>query len=507
MGIETKPVIELKNIVKEFPGVRALKGVNFDVRPGEIHALVGENGAGKSTLIKVMMGVYAPTEGEIYLDGAEQKVKDPQHAKALGLGAVYQDISLAQSLSVGENFFVGNLPRNKMGLVDWKYIYNEAQKTLDELKIHVNAKETVRNLTIGQQEMVCIARTVHDNSKVVVFDEPTALLANEEVEILFDLIRRIKEMGIGIIYISHRLEEIFKICDRVTVFKDGTWVNTVNVKDTNEDELIQMMVGRDLTNMYDIEHFPKGECALKVEGLTNEGVFENISFDAYKGRILGMFGLIGSGRTEICKAVFGADRYTSGKIYINGKEAMIKNPRSAMKQGLALLPEDRKKEGLCLGLSVDLNTNLASYDLITKVGKISLKKERERTRHYIRELDTKTPSIRQLCRNLSGGNQQKVVIGKWLCRDGDIMIFDEPTVGVDVGAKAEIYRLIEQLTRRGKCIILISSYLPEVMGLADEMIVISEGRHMGTVERSEFMKDGKLDEERALRLASGISEA
>lgn len=506
MGIESNPIIRLNNIVKEFPGVRALKGVTFDVRPGEIHALVGENGAGKSTLIKCMMGVHEPTSGEIYLNGVQQRVKDPQQARTLGLGAVYQDVNLAQSLTVGENFFIGNLPKTKWGTVNWKYIYSEAQKTLDELKINVSAKDTVKHLTIGQQEMVCIARTVHDKSKVIIFDEPTALLANEEVGILFDLIHRIKEMGVGIIYISHRLEEIFQICDRVTVLKDGAYVETLNVKETNQDDLVKLMVGRDLTNMYDIEHFPKGECALKVENLTSKGVFENISFEAHKGQILGMFGLVGAGRTEICKAIFGADKFDSGKIFIDGKEEHIKNPRSAMKKGVALLPEDRKKEGLCLGLSVDFNTNMASYDLISKFCWINLKKEHERTNHYVKELETKTPSIKQLCKNLSGGNQQKVVIGKWLCRNADIMIFDEPTVGVDVGAKAEIYKLIEQLTRQGKCIILISSYLPEIMGLADEMMVISEGKLMGTLDRSEFMKDGKLDEERALRLASGISE-
>ncbi|MBQ9942391.1 MAG: sugar ABC transporter ATP-binding protein [Christensenellaceae bacterium] len=506
MGTESTPVLKMVDIVKEFPGVRALKGVSFDVIPGEAHALIGENGAGKSTLIKAMMGVYPPTSGEIYVDGEKVKVRDPQHAQTLGLGAVYQDISLAMSLSVGENFFIGNLPKTKFGLVDWKKIYKEAQETLDELHINVNAKTLVRDLTIGQQEMVSIARVVHQKAKVIVFDEPTALLANEEVEILFKLIRQIKDMGVGVIYISHRLEEIFQICDRITVLKDGSYVDTVKVTDIDQDGLVQMMVGRDLTNMYDIEHFPKGECALKVEGLTSKGVFEDISFECYKGQIMGMFGLIGAGRTEICKAIFGADKYDSGKIYLNGEEFKPKNPRQAMKKGIALLPEDRKKEGLCLGLSVDFNTNLGSYDLISKFGIISLKQEHARTRQRIQEMATKTPSINQLVRNLSGGNQQKVVIGKWLCRDGDVMIFDEPTVGVDVGAKAEIYKLLEQLTRRGKCIILISSYLPEIMGLSDEMMVIAEGKLMGIIDRSEFVKNGKLDEERALRLASGISE-
>lgn len=506
MGIEQKEVVRMENIVKEFPGVKALKGVNFDLKSGEVHALVGENGAGKSTLIKILMGVYLATSGDIYLEGKKAKYKNPQQAKAAGLGAVYQDISLAQHLSVAENFFLGNLPK-KGGFVDWGTINRLTSETLNDLGINVDPRIRVKDLTVGQQEMVTIAKIVHQKAKVIVFDEPTALLANEEVELLFRLIADLKSRGIGIIYISHRMEEIFRICDRVTVLKDGTYVDTVNVSETDQDSLVKMMVGRDIgENMYAINKGQIGETVLKVENLTSKGVFENVSFEVKKGQILGMFGLVGAGRTEVCRAIFGADRYDSGEVYMNGKKIVCKKPLDGMKNSIAFLTEDRKKEGLCLGLSIEFNTNLASYDMISKGGIINLKKEHGRADKYVEAIRVKTPSIKQLCKNLSGGNQQKVVIAKWMCRDSDLFIFDEPTVGVDVGAKTEIYKLIEELLKEGKAVILISSYLPEVMGLADEMVVMAEGKQMAILDKSEFYaEDGKLDEERALRLASGIA--
>lgn len=506
MGIEQKVLVRMENIVKEFPGVKALKGVNFDVRAGEVHALVGENGAGKSTLIKILMGVYQATSGDIYLeDGSQAKYKSPSEAQAAGMGCVYQDINMAMHLTVGENFFLGKLPKKGL-FVDWKKVNEDTQATLDDLKIDAKATDILRNLTVGQQEMVQIASVVHQDAKVVVFDEPTALLANEEVNQLFEMIDMLKGRGYGIIYISHRLEEIFQICDRVTVFKDGEYVDTVNVKDTDQDGLVKMMVGRDIEDMYGIEKGEIGETVLKVENLTSKGKFEDISFEVKRGQIVGMFGLVGAGRTETCRAIFGADPYDSGTVYVNGKEVHNKKPIDGMNNSIAFLTEDRKVEGLCLGLSVEFNTNMASYPMIAKKGIISLKKEKERANRYIDAIRIKTPSMKQLCKNLSGGNQQKVVIAKWFCRDADVFIFDEPTVGVDVGAKVEIYKLIEELLKQGKAVIIVSSYLPEVMGLADEMIVFAEGKQMATLDKSEFRNaDGKLDEERALRLASGIA--
>ena len=495
----------MEHIEKEFPGVKALKGVNFDVRAGEVHALVGENGAGKSTLIKILMGAYPATSGKIYLEGKEATYKNPMQAKKCGLGAVYQDITLAPHLSVAENFFLGELPR-KLGMVDWKTICSITSKTLSDLKINIDPKVKVRNLTVGQQEMVTIAKTVHQKANVIVFDEPTALLANEEVNLLFELIKTLKSRNYGIIYISHRLEEIFAICDRVTVLKDGKYVNTLDVKDTNQDELVKLMVGRDIQDMYHIQKGSIGDTVLKVNNLSRAGKFQNISFELKKGQILGMFGLVGAGRTEVCRAVFGADPYDSGEIYINGKKVHIKTPIEGMKNSIAFLTEDRKKDGLCLGLSVEFNTNMASYKMISKSSLINLKREKERAEKYIKAINIKTPSTRQLCKNLSGGNQQKVVISKWMCRDSEIFIFDEPTVGVDVGAKVEIYKLIEELIQQGKAVILISSYLPEVMGLSDEMIVMSEGKQMAILDKTEFYyEEGKLNEEKALKLASGLA--
>lgn len=493
----------MEGISKEFPGVKALQDVSFGVKAGEVHALVGENGAGKSTLIKVLMGVYEPTLGKIYINGNEVNYKTPAEALACGLGAVYQDITLANHLTVGENFFLGHLPK-KGGCVDWGRIYQTSQITLDDLRIDIDSREAVRNLTIGQQEMVSIAKIVYQKANVLVFDEPTALLTNEEVEILFNLINELRGRGYGIIYISHRMEEIFRMSDRVTVLKNGQYIDTLNVEDTNENELVKLMVGHSVEDMYGISHGNLGEVALCVENLNGKG-FHDISFNVHKGEIFGMFGLIGAGRTEVCRAMFGADQYDSGKVYINGKSVHNRRPIEGIKNSMAFLTEDRKKEGLCLGLSVEQNINLASYPMISRKGFIKLKTEGKRAVKYVDELRIKTPSRFQLCKNLSGGNQQKVVIGKWMCCNSEIFIFDEPTVGVDVGAKVEIYRLIEELIAKGKAVILISSYLPEVMGLSDRLLIMSEGRCTGIVDKVDFYhENGKLREDMALSMASGI---
>jgi len=491
-----KELISMKNIHKSFPGVKALKGVSFTLKEGEVHALIGENGAGKSTLIKIMTGAYQKDEGEIFINGNQVEIKNPIQAKELGIGAVYQDITLAPHLSVGENFFLGKLPRSRNKVVDWNRIYTTTRETLKELDIDIDPRMLVKNLTVAQQEMVMIAKTVHENARIVIFDEPTALLAKEEADELFRLIRRLKSNKVGVIYISHRLEEIFTICDTVTVMKDGTWVNTMPVIETNQDGLISMMVGRNMEDMYFIKHPEIGEKVLEVKGLTKEPRFRKISFDLHKGEILGFFGLVGSGRTDVVRCIFGADPYDSGEIIIEGKKAEINTPRDGIKYGMSLLPEDRKKQGLALALSVGINTNLASYDMISRAGVITLQKEKQRAEKYKAELNIKTPTIMQKVRNLSGGNQQKVVISKWLCRDSKIFIFDEPTVGVDVGAKAEIYRLFEKILEEGNSIVIISSYLPEVMGLSDRIVVFREGNCAGILDKKEF------DDERILRHAT-----
>ena len=498
MPLQYENIVEMKNISKEFPGVKALSNVDLDIRKGEVHALVGENGAGKSTIIKILMGVYTKTSGEIFIEGKQVEFKAPSQAQKYGLGAVYQDVNLAKHLSVAENFFMGNLPRTKFGTVDYKKMHEETKAVLDSIQVYVNPKTIIRNLSVAQQEMVSIGKTFHQKAKLVIFDEPTALLTNDETKQLFKIIELLKKNNVGILYISHRMEEIFEISDRVTVLKDGNKVGTVQTNETNEDELINMMVGRNVENMYDIEKPIPGDIILEVENLGRQGVFHNINFNIRKGEIFGMYGLVGSGRTEIVRSIFGADMKDSGSVIVKGKEANYKSPKDGIEAGIALLPENRKDEGLALILSVSTNTNMVSIDKISSNGIINNKKGYKIAEEYVNALRTKTPSIHQLVKNLSGGNQQKVVISKWLAKGSDIFIFDEPTVGVDVGAKREIYKIFEDLLKQGKSIIVISSYLPEIMGLADRILVMHEGKQMDILNKSEF------SDEYILKLASGI---
>jgi ribose transport system ATP-binding protein len=491
-------IVSMTGIRKSFPGVQALKGVNFNVKAGEVHGLVGENGAGKSTLIKILMGAYSKDAGTIAIEGKEAEIHNPLQAKSQGMAAVYQDVALARHLSVGENFFLGKLPRTPIGLVDWKNIHQVTRETLRDLDLSIDPRMLVRNLPPAQQEMVTIAKAVYEKSKVIVFDEPTALLTNEQVTALFGLITKLKNKNVGIIYISHRMEEIFAICDRVTILKDGEWVDTLQVSETDQDTIITKMVGRSIGEMYSINHPERGEKVLEVRGLMREPRFRNVDFDLYQGEILGFFGLVGSGRTDILRCIFGADRADSGEIRIRGRRTPINSPQRGIRAGIGLLPENRQTSGLGMSLGVDINVNLASYDLISRGGFVNLREEASRAKRFVSDLSIRTPSIKQKVRNLSGGNQQKVVVAKWVSRNSDIFIFDEPTVGVDVGAKIEIYKLIQTLLAKGKAVILVSSYLPEVMGLADRIMVVYEGNVTGTVWRSEF------EEEKILRLASGI---
>jgi ribose transport system ATP-binding protein len=493
-------IVEMKNISKSFPGVRALSDVNLQVRKGEVHALVGENGAGKSTLIKILTGAYQKDEGSIVFDGKPVDIKGPHYSKRIGIQAVYQDITLAMHLSVGENFFLGNLPMSSPITVDWKRVYSKADELLASLDLRIDSKTLLKDLPVAKQEMVAIAKAMHEKSKLMIFDEPTALLANEECEELYKIIEKLKSDGIGIIYISHRMEEIFRVCDTVTVLKDGRYVDTLPIEETTEDKLISLMVGRKIEEMYSIDHHATPEVVLRAKKLSSKGIFEDINFDLHKGEILGMFGLVGSGRTDIVSAIFGATQITGGEIEVFGKKEHIRKPRDAIKLGIGLLPENRRTQGLALPLSVKINTNVAIYRAISKFGLINHKTEKSNADRYVKEMATKTPSIETAVRTLSGGNQQKVVIGKWLACKSKIMIFDEPTVGVDVGSKSEIYKLLEKLTKNGNSIIFISSYLHEVIGVSDRIVVISEGKQMGIVERA------KATEEKILRLASGIAE-
>ena len=490
--------VRMESICKEFPGVKALENVSICFNQGEIHAVVGENGAGKSTLIKILMGVYPKTSGEIYLEGQRIDINDPSQSMQLGLSAVYQDVTIASHLTVAENFFLGKIPKTKLGFVDWKEMNSTTQKALDALNIKVNARDLVKDLSVAQQEMVVIAKKNFDKSKLYIFDEPTALLATEEVNELFKLIRQLKQEGAAIVYISHRLEEIFELCDVVTVLKDGKWVDTLTVESTNEYELVSKMVGRTIEDMYSIKHFTPGDKVLEVNNLTKKERFENISFDLRQGEVLGFFGLVGSGRTEIMRAVFGADQYDSGEIIVDGVKVQTSSPANSISRGMGFLPEDRKTQGLTLLTSITENINLASYGDISTAGFISIRKEIANAREFVKKLRIATPGIYQKTINLSGGNQQKVVLAKWLCKRCSIFIFDEPTVGIDVGAKTEIYKLLEELLEAGNAVIMISSYLPEIMGIADRIIVIHEGRYAGMLHRGEY------NDEVMLRMASGL---
>ena len=498
-------ILKIEHISKFYPGVTALNDVSFTIQKGEVRALVGENGAGKSTLIKCIMGVEKPNKGTISLNdnGTWVSGMDALQAQEHGMFANYQHVNIAPDLSIAENYFLGKVPKTKFGTVDWKKMNEESQVIVDKFKMDVNPLAKIKDLPIAMQAMVTISKiSVNDNIKLVIFDEPTALLENEKVEILFDYIKELKAQGVSVIYISHRLEEIMDICDSVTILKDGTYVDTKPIEEVTKESLVAMMVGRAMSDIYDIRHFEPGEELLRVENFGDGHHFEKIDFAVHKGEILGFFGLVGAGRSEIMRAIYGVDKYTSGKLYLRGKETKIKNPQEALEKKIGFLTEDRRADGLALPLAIKTNINMNSYDMISKGGVINLKKEDERAEEFSKKINVKTPSIHQLVGNLSGGNQQKVVIAKLLCRDPEILIFDEPTVGVDVGAKEEIFKLIERLTEAGKGVILISSYLPEVMGLSDRMIVMAQGKITASYSK-EQMKD--LTEEQVL-LAASIEE-
>jgi ribose transport system ATP-binding protein len=496
----TPALLQLKSVTKAFPGVIALDGVDFSVLGGEVHGLVGENGAGKSTLIKILMGVYQKDEGEITLDGTPVEITNPLDAQTKGLSAVYQDVVIASELSVGENFFLGKLPKTSLGLVDWNTIYAESRKYLNSMDIDLDPRKLIRDLPPGEQAMVTIAKIVRDRARFVIFDEPTARLTNEETRTLFKMIRRLRKEGLGIIYISHHMEEIFEICDRVTVLRDGKLVGTNSIETINEDKLIAMMVGRPIEEMYVIEHAKPGEVVLEVKHLTRRPHFTEISFSLHRGEVLGLFGLVGSGRTDLLRTMFGAAQADSGEIWLKGKKVKIPTPTRAMALGIGLVPEERKLQGLAMPLSIRHNLNITIYDRLSFAGVIDNKRERQQATKQVQELNIRTPSLEQVILNLSGGNQQKVAIGKWLSRDSNILLLDEPTSGVDVGAKVEIYHLVQELVKRGKAVILCSSYLPEVIGLSDRILVMAEGRLTGEVQRNE------ANQELLLRLASTTAQ-
>lgn len=495
-------ILRIEGVSKFYPGVTALNDVSLTLEKGEVRALVGENGAGKSTLIKCIMGVEKPDKGKILLnyDGKWVENTNALEAQQHGVFANYQSVTIAPELSIAENYFLGHQPRTKSGLVDWKKMSEESKKVIDKFKMNVDPSKKIKSLPVAMQEMVTISKiSVNKDIRLVIFDEPTALLENEKVEILFNYIKELKSQDVSIIYISHRLEEIMDICDSVTILKDGTYVDTKPISGVTKDSLITMMVGRKMSDIYAIDHQKPGEELLRIENFSDSRHFKNVNISVHAGEIVGLAGLVGAGRSEIMMALYGVTGKLSGDVYVKGKKVVLNNPADAMKHGIGFLTEDRRTDGLALQLPIKININMNSYKKISHGNIISLQKETERAEEYSKLVNVKTPSVMQKAADLSGGNQQKVVIGKLLCFEPDVLIFDEPTVGVDVGAKQEIYKIIEKLTAQGKGIILISSYLPEVMGLADRLIIMARGHITGSFNHEEIKS---LTEEDVLRRES-----
>lgn len=482
------------NITKTFPGVKALDRVNFKVKKGEVHTLVGENGAGKSTLMKILDGVYRADEGKIKVYGKEVSIKNTNDAKALKIGLIFQEFNLAPSLSVSENIFLGMIKKTKLGFVNWKEIIKRSEELLKSLNFPINPKVIVNELSVAEKQLVEIAKALASNAKVIIMDEPTSSLTSDGIEKLFEIIKNLKKKDFTIIYISHHLEEIFSIADSVTVLRDGKIISTNSIKDETKNNIIEKMVGRPLTMEFPARKSNIGQTVLEVDKLSG-GILKNISFKLHAGEILGISGLVGSGRTELAKAIFGEEPASSGLIKINGKPLKIRSPIHAKNNAIALIPEDRKEEGLVLNFSVLLNITICNLKKVkSKIGILSNKKERIIGTDMISKLGVITPSIDQKVLNLSGGNQQKTVIAKWLFSEPDILIMDEPTRGLDVGAKYEIYQLMNTMVEEGKAIILISSELPEVIAMSDRLIVMNNGKVKIIFNRSEFNANVIMEE-------------
>ncbi|MFV0528012.1 MAG: sugar ABC transporter ATP-binding protein [Lachnospiraceae bacterium] len=495
-------VLQMTDIKKSFSGIYALSGIDFSLELGEVHALLGENGAGKSTLIKVLGGIYQPDSGKIEINGKEVHIHGVPEAREQGIGIIHQEIVLVPYLTVAQNLFLGREAVTKVGTVDFEGMNRRAQQMIASLGVAIRADSLVADLTIAQQQMVEIVKAVSFNGKIIVMDEPTSSLSNEEVEQLFEIIERLKEQKVSIIYISHRMEELFRISDRVTVIRDGAYVGQKNTAETTPAELVSMMVGRDLESFYarDYHDLTKAETALEVRKLGRQGVFSDVSFKLRKGEILGFAGLVGAGRSEIMESIFGATTFDSGEVYLYGQPVRFKNPMQAIKAGVAMVPEDRKKQGLVLCNSVGFNMILSSLHFYMSGLAISKKKSKKVIDQYTKRLRLKAASTEIEVESLSGGNQQKVVLGKWLATKPDVLILDEPTRGVDVNAKFEIYSVINELANEGIAIIMISSELPEIINMCDNVCIIREGKLVGNLTRDE------LNQEEIMKYAAGGME-
>lgn len=498
-----EPILQVKNISKTFPGVKALSDVTADFYPGEVHTLVGENGAGKSTLIKIISGVYTPDPGgKVIFEGKEMNFTEPGQAIEAGIAVIHQELSIAKDLTVAQNVWLGREKKKKNGLLDKAKMNKDTQDILDFMKVDLKATTIAGELNAAQQQMVEIAKVISQNAKVVVMDEPTSSLSEHEIDALFEQVRILKKNNVAIIYITHRLKELTQICERVTVLRDGCKVDTMMVADVTEKQIVASMVGREMGDYYDKHDHEQGKEMLRVEGLTRNGVFRDISFTAYAGEILGFSGLVGAGRTEVMEAIFGATPLDGGKVFVKGEEVHFKNPKEAISSKIGLVTEDRRRTGLLLEKNIIENTSLPSLPFhAKKLGFVNKDWEKEQAQKYKESLKVKAPDLQTILRTLSGGNQQKVILGKWLAADTEILILDEPTRGIDVNARSEFYALMNDFVESGGAIIMISSEMPEVIGIANRVIVMREGRISGELTGED------INEQKIISLASITSDA
>ncbi len=494
-------IVEMQGIVKDFPGVRALDEVDLDLRKGEIHALVGENGAGKSTLVKILAGVLPLEHGTIQIDGAPVRIANPSRAQQLGISIVFQESHLSPYLTVAQNILIRHEPLRMGFIVDVGEEVRKVRELLQSLSIGLDPNEQVVNLSLGKQQLVAFARALSFSPRVLILDEPTSSLTEQEMKLMFNTLKKLKEQGVGIIYISHRLEEVFQIGDRITILRDGKKIDTLDIKSTKLNDVIRMMVGRDITEMYPKEPTQIGEEAFRLEGVTCKGVCQNINLSVRKGEVVGLFGLVGAGRTEIMRRAFGLDPMDAGSVYLYGKRISDPSPSKSVSLRIGFSPEDRKQDGLCLALSLKENIVRASLDMLFRSGFVSGQRESEVAQKYIQELSIATPSADRLVVYLSGGTQQKVVLAQWLCAGSSVLILDEPTRGIDVGAKVEIYRIVNQLAKNGAAILVSSSELPEIIGISDRIYVMYRGQITGEFKR------GEVTSEKIAACAFGTQEA
>lgn len=486
-----KPVLQLKNIHKRFPGVYALRDVSLDIYPGEVHALMGENGAGKSTLIKIISGVYQPDEGEIISNGRPIVMETPAQAIKENISVIYQELNLAPNLSIAENIFLGNLPV-KGKKIDYNKLYEDSRKVMEELKLDLDVHMKVSYLTIAKQQLVEIAKSISKHPKVIIMDEPTSALSRQETYNLFKIVNMLKENGTAIIYVSHKLDEIFEICDKVSILRDGEYICTDDIENLDEEKLVSLMVGRELKDLFVKEKVEMGDEVFRVEKLSTDFV-KDISFTARAGEIIGFSGLMGSGRTELCRAVLGVDKRHGGEIVVDGQKLAENSPSKAIQAGIGMVPESRKDDGIFPNLGVRENMTIASAKHFKKGPAIDQGSEKKQVQRMIESIKIKTPTMEQMIINLSGGNQQKVILARWLIQNNiKVLLIDEPTRGIDVGAKSEIYSLLNMLAKQGLCVIVMSSEMPEIMSLADRVYVMKEGRINGSFARQEVTQEKLL---------------